>query len=81
MPNLINIIGRDLSAGGEDVPTTNEQRKEVVRQLLKGDPDGCGMEWGTILVFTCEKDCCIGPGNKERQGAWTEELVLVHWDN
>jgi pre-rRNA-processing protein TSR4 len=81
MPNLINILGRDLSTGGEDVPTTNEQRKEAVRQLLKGDPDGRGMEWGTILVFTCEKDCCIGPGNKEKQGAWTEELVLVHWDN
>jgi pre-rRNA-processing protein TSR4 len=39
------------------------------------------MEWGTILVFTCEKDCRVGPGNKEKQGAWTEELVLVHWDN
>jgi pre-rRNA-processing protein TSR4 len=81
MPNLINILGRDPNTGREDIPTTSEQQTEAVRQLLQGDPGGRGMEWGTILVFTCEKDCCVGPGNKEKQGAWTEELVLVHWDN
>lgn len=81
MPNLINMLGGDLNSGGEDIATANEQRKEAVQQLLKGDPYGRGMEWGTVLVFTCEKDCCIGPGNEEKQGAWSEELVLVHWDN
>ena len=81
MPNLINILGSDANTGGESITTTNEQRKEAVQQLLKGDPDGRGMEWGTVLVFTCEKDCCFGPGSKEKRDAWNEELVLVHWDN
>jgi pre-rRNA-processing protein TSR4 len=81
MPNLINVLGKDLNTGGEDMSTTNGQQNEAVRQLLQGDPDGRGMEWGTILVFSCEKDCCVGPGSKEKQGTWTEELVLVHWDN
>jgi len=81
MPNLINILGSSSSTGGEDSTTTDEQRKETLRQLLKGGPDGRGMEWGTVLVFSCEKDCCYGRGIKEKQGTWTEEVVLVQWDN
>ncbi|KAI0305953.1 programmed cell death protein 2 [Multifurca ochricompacta] len=80
MPNLINMVGRSSNTEGDEI-ATDEQRKEVVRKLLKGEPDGRGMEWGTILVFSCEKDCCLGPGNEEKQDAWSEELVLVHWDN
>ena len=81
MPNLINIISGNTNNGGEDVTTTDEQRKEAVQTLLKGNADGRGMEWGTILVFSCEKDCCLGPGNREEQDTWNEELVLVHWDD
>ncbi|KAF8498705.1 programmed cell death protein 2 [Russula emetica] len=81
MPNLIIMLGRGSDTEREDITTTDEQRKEVVQRLLKRDPDGRGMEWGTALVFTCEKDCCLGPGNKEKEGAWSEELVLVHWDD
>ncbi|KAH9036316.1 programmed cell death protein 2 [Lactarius pseudohatsudake] len=79
MPNLINILGTGSSADG-DRATTEEERKEVVRKLLKGEAHGHGMEWGTILVFSCEKDCCLGLGNKEKQDAWSEELALVQWD-
>jgi pre-rRNA-processing protein TSR4 len=81
MPNLINIIGTASSTDGAYGATTDEERKEVVRKLLKGEADGRGMEWGTILVFSCEKDCCLGLGNKEKQDAWSEELVLAQWDN
>lgn len=83
MPNLINIIGAGSSADGDRGATTDKERQEVMRKLLKGegDSDSRGMEWGTILVFSCEKDCCLGPGNKEKQDAWSEELVLVQWDN
>ncbi|KAI0255790.1 programmed cell death protein 2 [Lactifluus subvellereus] len=81
MPNLLNILSGNSNDGGEDVTTTDEQRKEAVQKLLKGNIDGRGMEWGTILVFSCEKDCCLGPGNKEKQDTWNEELVLVHWDD
>jgi len=79
MPNLINLLGRD-STTRKDVTTTDEQRMVAIQRLLKGDPDRRGMEWGTVLVFSCEKDCCPGPGNKEKQGAWAEETVLVHWE-
>jgi pre-rRNA-processing protein TSR4 len=81
MPNLINVLGGGTTTGGEDVTATAEQRKEAIQRLLKSNPDGRGMEWGTVLVFTCEKDCCLGSGNKEKQGTWSEELVLVHWDD
>jgi pre-rRNA-processing protein TSR4 len=81
MPNLIIMLGRGSDTEREDITTTDEYRKEMVQRLLKRDPDGRGMEWGTALVFTCEKDCCLGPGNKEKEGAWSEELVLVHWDD
>ena len=80
MPNLINMLGRGSDTKSEDTTTTDE-RKEIVHRLLKRDPDGRGMEWGTALVFTCEKDCCLGPGNKEKEGAWSEELVLIQWDD
>src|SRR6266566_3531003 len=72
MPNLINMLGRGSDTEREDITTTttDEQRKEMVQRLLKRDPDRRGMEWGTALVFTCEKDCCLGPGNKEKEGAW-----------
>jgi len=81
MPNLINILESSSDTEGEDSTTTDENRKETLRQLLKGGPDGRGMEWGTVLVFSCEKDCCQGPSVKEKQGTWREEVVLVHWDN
>ncbi|KAI9511530.1 programmed cell death protein 2 [Russula earlei] len=80
MPNLINLLGKDSSTGGEAIATTDEQRKESVKQLLNGGPNVRGMEWGTILVFCCEKDCYPG-GDKEKQGTWAEEVVLVHWDD
>ncbi|KAH9072183.1 programmed cell death protein 2, partial [Lactarius deliciosus] len=65
MPNLINILGTGSSADGDRGATTEEERKEVA------EAHGRGMEWGTILVFSCEKDCCLGPD------AWSEELALV----
>jgi pre-rRNA-processing protein TSR4 len=81
MPNLINILSASSNTGTGELTKTDEQRKEALENLLKGNADGRSMEWGTILVFSCEKDCCLGPGNKEKQDAWTEELVLVHWDD
>jgi len=81
MPNLINILSESFNTSTEVVTATEEQRKAEVEGLLKGNPDGRGMEWGTVLVFSCEKDCRLGPGNKEKQDAWNEELVLVHWDD
>lgn len=69
MPNLINIIKeKDV----EDRDLTDEQRIKVVRAQ-----DGRGMEWGTCMIFSCEKDCCLGD---EPQECWREEYVVVQWD-
>ncbi|KZV60274.1 hypothetical protein PENSPDRAFT_659653 [Peniophora sp. CONT] len=76
MPNLINVV-RDKTAGGEqEKGVTEEERRRTVEKLIKGGAEDVrGMEWGTAMVFSCENDCC-----KEKNG-WTEEVVLVQWDN
>ncbi|VDB88595.1 unnamed protein product [Peniophora sp. CBMAI 1063] len=77
MPNLINIVRDKTGAGAEqEKEQTEEERRRAVEKLLKGGAEDVrGMEWGTAMVFSCEKDCC-----KEKTG-WTEEVVLVQWDN
>lgn len=80
MPNLINLLSSS-DAGLEKNMTDEERRKAVERALKKGDKDARGsMEWGTCLVFSCEKDCCLGENRKEAKEAWREEYVLVQWD-
>ena len=62
-------------------------RKEEVERLLKrqGD-DKRGMEWGTCMVFSCAKDCYGAKPSPsqaltpEKKDLWTEELVLVQWE-
>ncbi|KAI5122504.1 hypothetical protein M0805_001412 [Coniferiporia weirii] len=91
MPHLISVLQRkhagvDLDAdknnkkvktegGGED---SAEARKQEVERLLRGGGKR-GMDWGTCMVFSCEKDCCLEEG-KEAKEAWAEELVLVQWE-
>ncbi|KAF8915449.1 programmed cell death protein 2 [Mucidula mucida] len=74
MPNLINIL-KDASDKGNAL--TDEERRKAVEKALKGDAETRGMDWGTVMVFSCEKDCCTGEGAKE---AWREEHVLIQWD-
>ncbi|KAG6335808.1 hypothetical protein ID866_3286 [Astraeus odoratus] len=83
MPNLINIL-RD-AAKEKDIDfnkLTNEQRIKAVQDALKRskEPDSRGMEWGTCMVFSCEKDCCLEDDGKDAKEAWREEYVLVQWD-
>ncbi|KAH8116345.1 programmed cell death protein 2 [Phellopilus nigrolimitatus] len=59
----------------KDAMTPEERQKEVER-LLKHGAGRDGMEWGTCIVFSCEKDCC----QEEAKEAWVEELVLVQWE-
>ncbi|EMD38872.1 hypothetical protein CERSUDRAFT_112597 [Gelatoporia subvermispora B] len=79
MPNLINVLAR---GGAEDdankapaAKETDEERRAAVMRALKGEGEGRGMEWGTCMVFTCERDCA------DERGAWREEAVLVQWDD
>ncbi|KAI0080185.1 hypothetical protein K474DRAFT_1658185 [Panus rudis PR-1116 ss-1] len=73
MPNLINVLKKP-SGDGKQKQTDEERRKEV-ESVLKRTVDGELMDWGTCLVFTCEKDC------GGRPTAWREEVVLVQWDS
>ncbi|KAF9478290.1 hypothetical protein BDN70DRAFT_880168 [Pholiota conissans] len=79
VPNLINV----LRPAGEEKSKklTDEERRKEVEKVLKGDDKDAkrGMEWGTCMVFSCEKDCCL-EGGKEAKEAWREEKVYVQWD-
>ncbi|THH03539.1 hypothetical protein EW146_g10416, partial [Bondarzewia mesenterica] len=77
MPNLINVL-RDADGSVEEKKMDDVERRKEVERLLKGGASriGRGMEWGTIMVFSCEKNCC----EKEKDG-WKEEVVLVQWDD
>lgn len=77
MPNLINVLRRTDNANVGKL--TDEERRKVVHQALKG-PSAIGeaevsrgMDWGTCMIFSCEKDCC-NEGVKEY---WQEEIVLI----
>ncbi|KAF8223401.1 hypothetical protein L208DRAFT_1445452, partial [Tricholoma matsutake] len=79
MPNLINVLR--LHGGVETGKLTDEKRRKVLEKALKGqetDGDGArGLDWGTCMVFSCEKDCCIDLDGKEAKECWREELVLI----
>ena len=76
MPNLINVL-KPPFPGGQKALSDEERRAEVLRTLKgQGNGDRRGMEWGTCMVFTCEKDCAV----TGEAGTWREEYVLVQWD-
>ncbi|TFY72314.1 hypothetical protein EVG20_g694 [Dentipellis fragilis] len=77
MPNLINVFKERAQA---DEKMTDEERRKDVELLLKGTK-GRGMDWGTVMVFSCEKDCCPGTDGKPGAYGWMEEAVLVQWDD
>ena len=79
MPNLINIL-RPRETDSNKM--TDEERRKAVEIALKGgDNADNGMEWGTCMIFSCEKDCCNDDkGEFEAKECWREELVLVQWD-
>lgn len=78
MPNLINVL-RTAGAEGAKKGMKDEERREAVAAALKRSGDKAqksGMEWGTCMVFSCEKDCRGGgKGNEEERDVWREEVV------
>lgn len=77
MPNLINVTR--AAAAPEGKTLSDEERREEVRATLAGEGERAGMGWGTCMVFSCEKDCC-GQDGADRE-SWTEEVVLIQWDD
>jgi len=81
MPNLINVLRTSIK--DEDAQKlTDEQRMKVVQKALQKNAasDKRGMEWGTCMVFSCERDCCLDNA-REAKECWREEFVLVQWDD
>ncbi|TIA88599.1 hypothetical protein E3P99_02491 [Wallemia hederae] len=70
-PNIINLCSSDQD-GSKDV-----------QDALAGKGTG-EMEWGTILLYVCENDCCLDAESKqsgqEARENWVEELAYVQWE-
>ena len=68
MPNLINVVMKssdEVRQGGSQVESNKRRTAEQ------------GMEWGTCMIFTCERDCTE---SDEKNDVWREEVVVVQWD-
>ncbi|KAM5532909.1 hypothetical protein V8D89_013461 [Ganoderma adspersum] len=76
MPNLINVLGSNQIEGRS---MSDEERRAEVLETLRGQGTAGrqGMEWGTCMIFSCEKDCAV---RDEEGSTWREEYVLVQWD-
>lgn len=68
MPNLINVLGSTIPSKA----ISDEERRKAVEKELK---ERSGMEWGTVMIFSCAADCC--PDGKEY---FAEEEVLIQWE-
>lgn len=80
MPNLINVL-RPKNADKTRNLTDKERHQDVAAALKRTNADEKrGMEWGTCLVFSCERDCCVRDGGGAAKECWREEVVLIHWD-
>ena len=79
MPNLINVLKLPQDSKAQGKKQTDEERRAEVLKALKGqNATGRGMEWGTCMVFSCEKDCAATTPGAATTGR--EEYVLVQWD-
>jgi pre-rRNA-processing protein TSR4 len=71
VPSAITTTGKEPEGTKEVKAMSEEQRKEELAKLASGEEGGGeGMEWGTVMVFGCEKDC-VG---------FREEWVGVEWE-
>ncbi|TFY61534.1 hypothetical protein EVJ58_g4453 [Rhodofomes roseus] len=79
MPNLINVLRASTKTDEGKKKLSDEERRQQVMKELKGEGAGgrVGMEWGTCMVFSCQKDC----SDEAAGSCWREELVLVQWDD
>ena len=58
----------------------------VLGRLRTGTPgkkgeEGEGVDFATVMVFTCELECVAGGEAEGGDEAWKEELVLVEWED
>ncbi|KAF8899632.1 programmed cell death protein 2 [Gymnopilus junonius] len=81
MPNLINVLRPSWEPEDKNKKLTDEERRQAVQKALKNEDKNAktGMDWGTAMIFSCEKDCCLEDG-KEIKECWREEVAFIQWD-
>lgn len=66
MPQLVGVLNRSL------------KKKKTVGGATGGNVlEEEGVEWATVWVFACVKECC---DDVEKGEAWREERVFVEWE-
>lgn len=77
MPNILSILPTTEYATKEQktVVVENSSGKRDTKAVL--DSWNVGMEFGTILVFVCQKDC--HPGQLE-ENTYVEETIVVQYE-
>lgn len=75
MPNVLSVLPAAEYASQEQPASTQETKPKDSKSLL--DSWNVGMEFGTIMVFVCQKDC--HPGSIEDVG-YMEETAIVQYE-
>ncbi|GAA5795112.1 programmed cell death protein 2 [Helicostylum pulchrum] len=77
MPNILSILPTtEYATREQNVENLSGKAKNIDTKAVL-DSWNVGMEFGTILVFVCQKDC--HPGNLE-DVAYVEEAIVVQYE-
>ncbi|GAA5988194.1 hypothetical protein JCM11641_001607 [Rhodosporidiobolus odoratus] len=71
MPNLVSALNATRLVHAD---AAEEEVKEKAKEKAQEEEEQ-GLEFATVWVFGCERECCGGEGE-----AWREEGVLVEWE-
>ncbi|CAG8665828.1 15995_t:CDS:2, partial [Racocetra fulgida] len=74
MPNMLCILPT-----GEYAANNSEKKNGIENTKCGIAQFDVGMEWGTVMIFTCEKDCESYNVGKD-EVSYYEELVLVQYE-
>ncbi|CAG8582230.1 9163_t:CDS:2, partial [Dentiscutata heterogama] len=74
MPNMLCILPT-----GEYAANSSEKKSGIEGSKCGIAQFDVGMEWGTVMIFTCQKDCEMYNVSKD-EVSYYEELVLVQYE-
>ena len=84
----VDAVGKKLLSGGGMPGCANcggrrtfevQMTPHAIAELEEGDLSLDGMEWGTIIVGVCEKDC-VPRGTEMGEAGYLEEWTGVQWE-
>ncbi|KAI8977137.1 programmed cell death protein 2 [Mycotypha africana] len=76
MPNILSVLPITEYASKEQSVNQEEQKQQQQTKKTLLDSWNVGMEFGTVLVFVCQKDC--HPGHMEDVAYMEEELIVQY---